>query len=210
MRWAVRWTMATSCPAGLCRAMMGVGEGVTFPSIQNLVRRWVPEGSRSRALSFIYSGHQLGTIASYLLAPILIHEYGWPAVFWIFGSLGFVWLLGWQPLVKNDPSELLPAAAAAAAAGGAGPSGPPAAAPAAAPTPAAPAPSAAAAGEALRLQDIPWGSFLRNPAFLATVAAQVANSVGSCLCFSWLPTYYNQGKPGGWPRGSAGVSSHAE
>lgn len=36
--------------------MMGVGEGVTYPSIQNLARRWVPEQKRSRALAFIYSG----------------------------------------------------------------------------------------------------------------------------------------------------------
>ena len=35
---------------------MGVGEGVTYPSIQNLARRWVPEQKRSRALAFIYSG----------------------------------------------------------------------------------------------------------------------------------------------------------
>lgn len=36
--------------------MMGVGEGVTYPSIQNLVRQRVPEQKRSRALAFIYSG----------------------------------------------------------------------------------------------------------------------------------------------------------
>lgn len=35
---------------------MGVGEGVTYPSIQNLARKWVPEQKRSRALAFIYSG----------------------------------------------------------------------------------------------------------------------------------------------------------
>ncbi|KAI7839971.1 hypothetical protein COHA_006292 [Chlorella ohadii] len=39
----------------LARAAMGVGEGVTYPSIQNLARRWVPEEKRSRALAFIYS-----------------------------------------------------------------------------------------------------------------------------------------------------------
>lgn len=163
------------------RGLMGVGEGVTYPSIQNLVRRWVPEGGRSRALSFIYSGHQLGTIASYLVAPLVIQEYGWPAVFYLFGSLGFVWLLGWLPLVKNDPADLLPATPAARAAQ-----------PAAAAAGKEEAPQAGAAAAPLRLQDVPWGAFMRNPAFLATVAAQVASSVGGCLCFSWLPTYYNQ------------------
>lgn len=59
-------------PAVPRSAMMGVGEGVTYPSIQNLARKWVPEAKRSRALAFIYSGHQLGTIGSYLLCPLLI------------------------------------------------------------------------------------------------------------------------------------------
>lgn len=147
---------------------MGVGEGVTYPSIQNLVRRWVPESSRSRALAFIYSGHQLGTIASYLLAPLLIAQFGWPSVFWIFGSLGFVWLLGWIPLVKNDPSQAALGARKPAAAAAAAPEPP------------------------LRVQDVPWGQFFTNPAFWAIVSAQVTASVGNCLSFSWLPTFYNQ------------------
>ena len=38
--------------------MMGVGEGVTYPSIQNMIRSTVPESKRSRALAFIYSGER--------------------------------------------------------------------------------------------------------------------------------------------------------
>lgn len=168
---------------------MGVGEGVTYPSVQNLARRWVPESQRSRALAFIYSGHQLGTIASYLLAPAIISHYGWEAVFWIFGSLGFFWLLPWLKLVKNDPLEVVPQGGSAAGAA-----------------------AAAAPAEPLRLQDIPWGDFMRNPAFWAIVAAQSTASVGSCLSFSWLPTFYNEVRaaPGfvvEGPPGGLGVES---
>lgn len=68
----------TPPPTPPCRsAAMGVGEGVTYPSIQNLARKWVPESKRSRALAFIYSGHQLGTIGSYLLCPLLIRCGRW-------------------------------------------------------------------------------------------------------------------------------------
>ena len=38
------------------RAVMGAGEGVTFPCIQSLVKNWVPADSRTRALTLIYSG----------------------------------------------------------------------------------------------------------------------------------------------------------
>ena len=123
------------------------------------------------------AGHQLGTIASYLLAPMLIKEYGWPSVFYIFGSLGFVWLLGWLPLVKNDPSELAQGQGSGAAAAAAMPA------------------AAVAAEEPLGVGDVPWAEFLRTPAFWAIVAAQSTASVGSCLSFSWLPTFYNEGEP---------------
>jgi MFS family permease len=224
--------------------MMGVGEGVTYPSIQNLARKWVPEAKRSRVLAFIYSGgylagggwlvvagwlaqaddclpcsfavlpgrtggcfssvacppacppvlsahplpclspspplscspalppagHQLGTIGSYLLCPLLISELGWESVFWVFGSLGFVWLLGWVPLVKDNPP---PAAMSSASSGGAGASLP------------APAAEGAAAQPAqqLRLQDVPWARFARSRAFWAIVAAQCTVSVGNVLAF---------------------------
>lgn len=37
------------------RAVMGIGEGVAYPSIQNIVRKSVPDQVRTRGLSFIYS-----------------------------------------------------------------------------------------------------------------------------------------------------------
>lgn len=84
------------------RSMMGVGEGVSYPSIQNLVRQAIPGHARSRALAFIYSGHQLGTVASYVTAPVLISQLGWQSVFFAFGSLGFVWLLSWTPFAQGS------------------------------------------------------------------------------------------------------------
>lgn len=96
---------------------------------------------------------------------MLIARFGWESVFWIFGSLGFVWLLGWQPLVRDDTAPA--AALAALAADGV------------APVVAAPA----AAPPALRLQDVPWADFARNKAFWAIVAAQCTVSVGNVLAF---------------------------
>jgi ACS family sodium-dependent inorganic phosphate cotransporter len=147
------------------RSMMGVGEGVSYPSIQNLVRSHVPDHARSRALSFIYSGHQMGTIMSYIASPILIAHLGWESVFFVFGSLGFVWLVTWSPLIaaeKEEQQRLRDAATAT--------------------PPAAP----------LRIQDVPWMEFAQSKPFWAIVAAQVTVGIGSCLSFSWLPTYYSE------------------
>lgn len=130
------------------------------------------------------AGHQLGTIGSYLLCPLLISQLGWESVFWIFGSLGFVWLLGWLPLVADEPpastsvpdSARTPAAALAAAAPGASST-------AAAAGAASAAVAAVPAAEPLKLSDVPWAAFAQSPAFWAIVAAQCTVSVGNVLAF---------------------------
>lgn len=43
----------------ICRLVMGLGEGVTFPCIQNLVASDVPEQNKAQSLAAIYSGVQV-------------------------------------------------------------------------------------------------------------------------------------------------------
>ena len=43
---------------------------------------------RSRAISFIFSGLQVGSLAGLLVAPPLIEHFGWEVVFYIFGVTG--------------------------------------------------------------------------------------------------------------------------
>jgi ACS family sodium-dependent inorganic phosphate cotransporter len=59
------------------RAVMGAGEGVTFPCVQNVVKFWAPATVRSRALAFIYSGGQIGNIVALLTAPLIIKVSCW-------------------------------------------------------------------------------------------------------------------------------------
>lgn len=122
------------------------------------------------------AGHQLGTIGSYLLCPLLISHLGWESVFWIFGSLGFVWLLGWLPLVPDGGPAAQASLSAAAA------------------SRAAEAAALEKSNKELRLQDVPWAAFATNPAFWAIVAAQCTVSVGNVLAF-------RQGSRGGGARG---------
>ena len=188
-----------SLPALLAvRGVMGIGEGVAYPSIQNLVREAVPSVARSRAISFISSGHQMGTIASYMTAPGLISSMGWQSVFEIFGSFGFLWLLGWGPLVKLAAEQRKEAEKnkSKRAAGAKGPvnlllslftarqsdddatswseSDP------------------SMADNSLRVQDMPWGVFVSSSPFWAIVAAQATVGIGACLSFAWLPTFYSE------------------
>jgi MFS family permease len=48
----------------------------------------IAQEERSRAISFIFSGLQVGSLAGLLVAPPLIERFGWEIVFYIFGATG--------------------------------------------------------------------------------------------------------------------------
>ena len=76
-----------------------LGEGVAFPTMQAIIKGWVPPDKRSRSLSLIYSGHQIGSILSLLVSPFIIQGAGISALFYAYGALGFIWLSVWDPQV---------------------------------------------------------------------------------------------------------------
>jgi len=89
------------------RVLEGVGEGVTFPSMHVLLSCWIPPMERSRAVTFVHAGTQLGTVIGMLLSGVLCdHGFagGWPSVFYVFGAAGCVWSFAWFLLCHNSPS----------------------------------------------------------------------------------------------------------
>lgn len=89
----------------LTRALLGVGEGVAMPAMNNMISKWVPETERSRSLSLTYSGMYLGSVVGLLLCPAFIVAFGWQSVFYIFGGLGFFWWAVWQFWTKSTPEQ---------------------------------------------------------------------------------------------------------
>jgi ACS family sodium-dependent inorganic phosphate cotransporter len=87
------------------RILMGLGEGVNFPSIQSLAARWVPVNERSRVMGFILSGVSLGSIIAFPLATLIMTTLGWRWVFYIFGLMGLAWCAFWVLLAVNTPEE---------------------------------------------------------------------------------------------------------
>jgi len=87
------------------RALMGLGEGVNFPSIQSLTARWVPAGERSRVMGFILSGVSVGNIIAFPLATWIMLTLGWRWVFYVFSLFGFIWCAFWLRLASNTPEE---------------------------------------------------------------------------------------------------------
>ena len=150
------------------RAMMGVGEGVAMPAMNNLLSRWVPVQERSRSLALVYSGMYSGSVLGLALSPHMIHALSWPSVFYVFGALGVVWWLVWENGAASNPAEdplCTPEERAYVAA-----STPPSAAPA----------------------SIPWKKLLTRAPVWALIVSHFCHNWGTFILLTWMPTYYNQ------------------
>ena len=79
----------------LARLGLGVGESATFPMCNNVVRQWFPAEARGFATGLFHAGVFLSTALATPVVAWTVLRYGWRASFFIFGSLGFVWLIFW-------------------------------------------------------------------------------------------------------------------
>lgn len=85
------------------RAIMGFGEGVALPCMNNLMARWVGKSARARAVGICMAGFHVGSMAGLLAAPPLMGtKWGVGGPFYLFGVLGFAWLATWLALVPDS------------------------------------------------------------------------------------------------------------
>lgn len=107
------WSLASAAHAlasaalgfGICRFLLGLGEGGNFPAALKTTAEWFPEKERSLATGIFNTGANIGIIASALLVPWIDLHYGWRATFLSTGVLGLIWLVWWwtsyQPPEKH-------------------------------------------------------------------------------------------------------------
>jgi ACS family sodium-dependent inorganic phosphate cotransporter len=96
------------------RVALGAGEAAVFPASINMVGRWVPLASRTRAVAFFSSGLSIGTMISLPMTGWFVREWGWPMPFYVFGALGLVWAVFWFTRVSGGRSPDVEAPPAAA------------------------------------------------------------------------------------------------
>ncbi len=80
---------------GLARLGLGLGEAGNYPAAMKSVAEWFPKNERGLATGIFNAGTSVGVIVALLIAPWILVNYGWQSVFWITGSVGFVWLIFW-------------------------------------------------------------------------------------------------------------------
>ena len=87
------------------RILMGLGEGITFPSWHAIYARWIPFKERTRAVGFTNSGIAAGTLFGYAVAALIISYYSWEMIFYVFGALGIFWYFFWNKNVTSFPED---------------------------------------------------------------------------------------------------------
>ena len=87
------------------RVLIGLGEGITFPSWHSLYARWIPFNERTRSIAITNSGMSVGTIFGYVAAALIIASYSWEWVFYSFGMLGLIWFIFWHKNFTSDPQD---------------------------------------------------------------------------------------------------------
>lgn len=89
---------------GVCRFLLGMGEGGGFPGSGKAVAEWFPPRERSLAFGIFNTGSALGAVVAPPLFAWIVSAMGWRPVFFITGGVGFVWAAIWLKLYR-PPAE---------------------------------------------------------------------------------------------------------
>uniref|UniRef100_A0AC35U9P3 MFS domain-containing protein n=1 Tax=Rhabditophanes sp. KR3021 TaxID=114890 RepID=A0AC35U9P3_9BILA len=90
----------------VARVLVGMGQGFFMPAVQECIIQWFPIHERGLLNGISHSGFQLGTIFSiFISAPLC--QYGplggWPSIFYIFGTLGILFIPLWVIFGASSP-----------------------------------------------------------------------------------------------------------
>lgn len=80
---------------GVARVGLGLGEAGNYPAAVKTVAEWFPQKERALATGLFNAGTSIGVVVALLIVPWILNNYGWQEVFWMTGSLGFIWLIFW-------------------------------------------------------------------------------------------------------------------
>jgi MFS transporter, ACS family, hexuronate transporter len=102
------WTLASASHAWVggfagfaaARALLGFGEGATFPGGLRTAAESLPFERQSRGMGISYSGASLGSIFAPLVITPIALAWGWRAAFGVTGALGVAWLAIWWVIAR--------------------------------------------------------------------------------------------------------------
>jgi ACS family hexuronate transporter-like MFS transporter len=102
------WTAASASHAfmgtflgfAMARAVLGFGEGATFPGGLRTAVESLPADMRARGIALSFSGGTIGAVVTPLIVLPVAAAYGWQAAFILTGLFGVAWLLIWAMIAR--------------------------------------------------------------------------------------------------------------
>src|SRR3954471_6583810 len=92
--------MASFVGFAAARAVLGLGEGATFPGGLRTAVESLPAHLRARAIALSFSGGTIGAVMMPLLLGPLAIKYGWRVAFMATAGLGAAWLILWAIIAR--------------------------------------------------------------------------------------------------------------
>ncbi|KAJ2948827.1 hypothetical protein O0L34_g5755 [Tuta absoluta] len=86
-----------------CRIVQGLSQGFLFPSTHNLLSKWAPLEEKSRFGTFVYAGVMIGMAAQYFISGFIVSAWGWPAIFYVNGAFGSLWVAIYAFIGADSP-----------------------------------------------------------------------------------------------------------
>ena len=103
-------TMLTGLAGGvaslfLCRLMLGVGEGATFPVATRAMQSWMPADERGFAQGITHAFARLGNAITPPIVAWLIALVTWRGSFVVLGCCSLIWALVWVWYFRDTPAD---------------------------------------------------------------------------------------------------------
>ena len=107
--WAAA-TILTGLAGGLatlfmCRLLVGVGEGATFPVATRAMQNWTAVGRRGFAQGLTHASARLGNALTPPIVAWLIALVAWRGSFVALGCVSLVWVAVWFWYFRDNPSD---------------------------------------------------------------------------------------------------------
>jgi len=87
------------------RFLLGLGEAGAFPVASRGMQLWFPRSERGRIQGTTHFFSRFAVAVTPLVAASIMLAFGWRAIFYIFGSLGLIWSVGFAVYYRNRPEE---------------------------------------------------------------------------------------------------------
>jgi sugar phosphate permease len=87
------------------RFLLGLSEAGAFPVASRGMQLWFPRVERGRIQGTTHFFSRFAVAITPFIAGSILLAFGWRAIFYIFGSLGIVWAIGFSLFYRNLPED---------------------------------------------------------------------------------------------------------